>query len=64
MASYRPPPGTMVYWRFHRAEPGPWRFGYCTYAGSYNMLRMGDYNGDAHHGQVVDVSDIEWRPYG
>ena len=59
----RPPPGSMVYWRFKRSEPSSWTFGYVTYVASYNMIRMGRYNGDSMNGTIVDVDEIEWREY-
>lgn len=58
----RPPPGTMVWWRF-RGAPSAFKFGYCTYLDSPSLVRMGAYNGDSHHGPVVDCNEIEWRPY-
>ena len=61
MAQNRPPPGSMVYWRFNGVNH--WSFGYCTYAGSYNMLRMGRWAGDTIGGIIVDVADIEWKEY-
>lgn len=59
----RPPSGTMVYWRFKAKAPCAYRFGYCTYVSSYNMIRMGHWNGDSTVGPVVDVNEIEWKPY-
>lgn len=59
MARNRPPPGSMVNWRFTGSKP--YGFGYVTYAGSYNMLRMGRWNGDTTGGQIVDVADIDWE---
>lgn len=61
--SSRPPSGSMVYWRFKRNAPSAWAFGYVTYAGGCNMLRMGRWNGDTMGGAVVDASEIEWREY-
>ncbi len=60
--STRPPPGTMVYWRFKSAG-GAWTFGYATYASGCDLLRMGRWNGDTSGGTVVSAFDIEWRPY-
>lgn len=57
----RPPSGTMVHWRFSANAPCEWVFGYVTYAGGSNLLRMGRYNGDIHGGRVVDANEIEWR---
>ncbi len=48
----------MVHWRFKSAAPGPWHFGYVTYASGYNMLRMGRWNGDSMGGVVVDLPGI------
>lgn len=60
----RPPPGTMVYWRFINAgAPSAWRFGYCTYHSGHDLVRMGDYNGDDRGGSVVNAAEIEWRPH-
>lgn len=57
----RPPPGSMVYWRFK--DQKVWHFGYVTYAGGCDLLRMGHWNGDTTNGAVVSVGDIEWRDY-
>jgi hypothetical protein len=52
----------MVYWR--GLKQTRWMFGYCTYTDNgYSMVRMGSWNGDTTGGSVVDISDIEWRPY-
>jgi hypothetical protein len=51
----------MVYWRFKTQIPCPWRFGYCTYAGGHELVRMGCWNGDTTGGAVVSVSEIEWK---
>jgi hypothetical protein len=59
----RPPSGSMVYWRFKTNAPGAWRFGYVTYAGGCDMLRMGAWNGDNMGGSVVSAPEIEWRHY-
>ena len=59
----RPPPGSMVWWRFRGAAPSGYRFGYCTYLNSPTMVRMGAWNGDTSGGAVVDTSEIEWKPY-
>lgn len=56
----RPPPGTMVWWRY-TAGPKNWRFGYCTYERGHDLVRMGSYNGDTFGGVVVSVGDIEWK---
>lgn len=61
--SSRPPSGSMVYWRFKTNAPCEWWFGYCTYAGGYNMLRMGRWNGDTTGGDIVSASEIEWKAY-
>lgn len=58
----RPPSGSMVWWRFKK-DGGEYRFGYCTYVSSYNIIRMGFYNGDSTRGPVVDASEIEWKAY-
>lgn len=58
----RPPPGTMVWWRF-TATGGEYRFGYCTYVSGQNLVRMGFYNGDSTRGPVVDINEIEWKAY-
>ena len=58
----RPPPGTMVYWRFRSAVPCAWRFGYCTYQKA-GLIRMGLWNGDTVNGSLVEPSEIEWRAY-
>jgi hypothetical protein len=58
----RPPPGTMVWWRF-KDKGGEYRFGYCTYVSGYNLVRMGPYNGASYHGPVVDINEIEWKEY-
>ena len=59
-----PPSGHMLYWRWKRkdGQPAIWLFGYCTWVGS-GLVRMGAWNGDTSHGNVVDPADIEWRPY-
>jgi hypothetical protein len=54
----RSPPGSMVLWRFNGEKE--YRFGYCTYVESYNIIRMGRYNGDTIGGSIVDINDIEW----
>lgn len=61
--SSRPPSGSMVYWRFKSRAPCGWAFGYVTYAGGSNMLRMGRWNGDDMGGAVVDSAEIEWKEY-
>lgn len=58
----RPPPGTMVYWRF-AGPPSAWRFGYCTYESGHDLVRMGAYNGDTMGGSVVSAAEIEWKEY-
>lgn len=57
----RPPPGSMCWWRF--TGVGSYRFGYCTYVSGHDLVRMGAHNGDITFGSVVDVNEIEWRPY-
>lgn len=59
----RPPSGTMVYWRFKGPTPTGYRFGYCTYAGGHDLVRMGAYNGDTMGGMVVKAFEIEWELY-
>lgn len=59
----RPPPGTMVHWRFKSVVPGPYRFGYCTYVSGPNLIRLGSYAGDTTGGEVVDAFDIEWKEH-
>lgn len=63
MAHRRPPPGSQVYWRFTGGRA--YRYGYVTYVGGCDLLRMGCWNGDTHigGGPVVSVDEIEWRPY-
>ena len=65
MSQNRPPPGSMVYWRYlSAADLRPdWRFGYCTYESGHDLVRMGRHNGDNDGGVVVSISEIEWRPY-
>lgn len=63
MIQNRPPPGSMVYWKWKNFGPPVWRFGYCTYAGSYDMVRMGSWAGDSTGGSVVSIVDIEWKAY-
>ncbi len=60
----RPPSGSMVYWRWKRAEGmlPIWQFGYVTYAAGGDLLRIGARNGDTARGDVVSIADIEWRP--
>ena len=58
----RPPSGTMVHWRF-KGTPRPWHFGYVTYERGYDLVRMGTWNGDTTHGNVVSISEIEWKSY-
>ena len=58
--SSRPPSGSMVYWRFKRNIPGAWVFGYVTYVQGYDLIRMGNFNGDNTGGYLVSVSEIEW----
>jgi len=60
-AMNRPSSGSMVYWKFKNGTV--WYFGYVTYAGGCDLLRMGVWNGDSIHGSVVSISEIEWRPY-
>lgn len=57
----RPGSGTMVYWRFK--GQGRYLFGYVSYTNNYNLVRMGCWNGDTMGGSIVDVNDIEWKPY-
>lgn len=54
--------GIMVYWRFKKAAPCEWRFGY-TSAERDGLIRMGRWNGDTSGGVVVDPKEIETRPY-
>lgn len=58
---YRPPPGTMVYWRFKGDKQ--YRFGYCSYLNSASLVRMGPWNGNTYDGPIVDCTEIEWKPY-
>ena len=52
----------MVYWRGKGKLE--WRFGYVTYVErSYDLVRMGFWNGDTTNGPIVSVNDIEWRNY-
>ena len=55
------PSGEMVYWRPKGAFE--WRFGYVTFTKSYDLVRMGFWNGDRERGPVVRRTEIEWRPY-
>lgn len=50
----------MVYWRFKRAAPCEWRFGFMTPAKA-GLYRMGFWNGDTQHGPIVDLAEIETR---
>ena len=52
----------MVWWRFKSDTPGPWHFGW-KYSVPGGLTRMGLWNGDCTHGPVVDLKDIETRPY-
>lgn len=58
--SLLPPSGSQIYWRI-RGSKSEFRYGYVTYAGSYNMIRLGRWNGDSFGGSIVDIADIEWR---
>lgn len=58
-----PTSGSMVYWRFRKDVPGPWRFGYVTYERGHDLIRMGAWNGDTSHGPIVSASEIEWTPH-
>lgn len=58
---YRPLHGSMVYWRFK--DQKIWNLGYCTYVSGYDLVRMGNYNGDTFGGHIVSVQDIEWKKY-
>lgn len=58
----RPPPGSMVWWRF-RSGQNQYHFGYCTYLNDANLVRMGRWNGDSSGGCVVDSHAIDWKPY-
>lgn len=55
-----PASGYMFWWR--KKGTLTWHFGYCTHVGS-GLVRMGAWNGDESHGNVVDPADIEWRTY-
>ena len=59
----RPPSCTMVYWRFKKNTPCPWVLGYVTYVQGHDLVRMGAYNGDNTHGNVVSSSEIEWKAF-
>jgi len=59
----RPQSGSMVYWRFKENKASEYRFGYVSYQGNTNMARMGRWNGDRVGGLVVDVTEIDWKPY-
>jgi hypothetical protein len=55
----------MIWWRFKREAPGPWRFGFRTEVnGSSGLVRMGLWHGDTTLGPVVDPREIETKPYG
>lgn len=62
MSQNRPRSGSMVWWRF-KSEAKAYDFGYVTYVEGPNLIRMGRWNGDTIGGQVVDIADIEWKPY-
>lgn len=51
----------MVWWR--PKNNVQWFFGYVTYLSGHDMIRLGRWNGDTVGGVVVDVSDIDWKPY-
>lgn len=57
----RPPSGSMVHWRLDKGQP--FRFGYVTYAGGCDLVRMGRWNGDSTGGVIVKSSEIEWEHY-
>lgn len=52
----------MVYWRFKRDTPSPWRFGFMIQLNN-GLVRMGLWNGDTYHGPVVDLDEIELKEY-
>ncbi len=53
--------GRMYYWRFKGDKE--WRFGFSSRVESSGLLRMGNYNGDYHHGSIVDENEIETKEY-
>jgi hypothetical protein len=55
-------PRGMVWWRFKRAAPCEWRFGYASSV-NRELTRMGCWNGDTGGGVVVSTEEIEWKPY-
>lgn len=57
----KPPPGTMIWWRFKGKHA--YLFGYCTYLNHPSFIRLGRWNGDTKGGVVVDPSEIEWSEY-
>ncbi len=57
----RPPSGSICYLRMRGATE--WRFGYCTYLNSHDLVRMGGWNGDSTGGSIVSISEVEWKPY-
>jgi hypothetical protein len=56
-----PPSGQMIYWRYRRHDPGAWRFGYVSYTGTPDIIRLGAWNGDTMGGALVSPSEIEWK---
>ena len=62
MSTKRPSSGSMVWWRFLKGNLD-FKFGYVTYVSGYSIIRLGRWNGDSVGGMVVDISDIEWKPY-
>jgi hypothetical protein len=55
-----PPQGFMVHWR--KKGTTVFHFGYVTHLAN-GLVRMGFWNGNTSTGNVVDPSEIEWRPY-
>lgn len=57
----KPPSGGMIWWKARGTTD--YKFGYVTYLNSYNLIRLGRWNGDTAGGYVVDFNDIEWKKY-
>lgn len=60
MNARRPPSGSSVLWRPNGSIE--YRYGYCTYERSYNIVRLGRWVGDTVGGSVADIADIDWMP--
>lgn len=51
----------LTWWRFKGDRE--WKLGYQTDLSSYDMIRIGNYNGDATGGRVVERNEVEFRQY-